>query len=107
MAVVRDDADAAYLRIKKGETVEGIARDDVLRLPDGTIHRLGGEQKAGQPANIPGAGHLHLGEPVAEHGARGALVELAIGPHDRVRDLERRRLFEREDSLRLVLQTQV
>ncbi|HEY4563531.1 MAG TPA: glycogen debranching enzyme N-terminal domain-containing protein, partial [Thermoanaerobaculia bacterium] len=32
--------------------------EEVLRLPDGTIHRLGGEQKAGQPPNIPGAGHL-------------------------------------------------
>ncbi|HEX4498181.1 MAG TPA: amylo-alpha-1,6-glucosidase, partial [Thermoanaerobaculia bacterium] len=32
--------------------------EEVLRLPDGTILRLGGEQKVGQPAYVPGAGHL-------------------------------------------------
>jgi predicted glycogen debranching enzyme len=32
--------------------------EEVLRLPDGTIVRLGGEQKVGQPAYVPGAGHL-------------------------------------------------
>jgi 1,2-phenylacetyl-CoA epoxidase catalytic subunit len=39
----RDDADAAYARIKKGETVEGIGRDDVLRLPDRRFFRRRGE----------------------------------------------------------------
>src|ERR1700712_1939294 len=32
--------------------------EEVLRLPDGTILRLGGEQKVGQAAYVPGAGHL-------------------------------------------------
>jgi predicted glycogen debranching enzyme len=32
--------------------------EEVLRLPDGTIVRLGGEQKAGQPAIVPGSRHL-------------------------------------------------
>ncbi|MFL6235366.1 MAG: amylo-alpha-1,6-glucosidase, partial [Thermoanaerobaculia bacterium] len=32
--------------------------EEVLRLPDGTIVRLGGEQKAGEPPCVPGAGHL-------------------------------------------------
>ncbi len=32
--------------------------EEVLRLSDGTIVRLGGEQKVGQPAYVPGAGHL-------------------------------------------------
>ena len=31
---------------------------EVLRLPDGTIVRLGGEQRAGQAPVAPGAGHL-------------------------------------------------
>jgi hypothetical protein len=39
----REDADAAYARIKKGETVEGIGRDDVLRLPDRRFFRRRGE----------------------------------------------------------------
>jgi len=39
----RDEADAAYERIKGGETVEGIARDDVLRLPDRRFFRRRGE----------------------------------------------------------------
>jgi hypothetical protein len=39
----RDDADAAYARIKKGETVEGIRRDDLLRLPDRRFFRRRGE----------------------------------------------------------------
>jgi len=39
----RDDADAAYARIKQGETVEGIGRDDVLRLPDRRFFRRRGE----------------------------------------------------------------
>jgi 1,2-phenylacetyl-CoA epoxidase catalytic subunit len=41
----RDDADAAYDRIKKGATVEGITRDDLLRLPDRRFFR-----RRGQPA---------------------------------------------------------
>jgi predicted glycogen debranching enzyme len=32
--------------------------EEVLRLPDGAIVRLGGEQKAGRPAVIPGSHHL-------------------------------------------------
>ncbi|MBW8874629.1 MAG: glycogen debranching enzyme family protein [Acidobacteria bacterium] len=32
--------------------------DEVLRLPDGTIVRLGGEQRAGEEPVAPGAGHL-------------------------------------------------
>jgi predicted glycogen debranching enzyme len=32
--------------------------EEVLRLPDGTIVRLSGEQRAGRPAEAPGAGHL-------------------------------------------------
>jgi predicted glycogen debranching enzyme len=32
--------------------------EEVLRLPDGTIVPLGGEQKVGQPPYVPGAGHL-------------------------------------------------
>jgi predicted glycogen debranching enzyme len=32
--------------------------EEVLRLPDGTIVRLGGEQRAGRPLEAPGAGHL-------------------------------------------------
>ena len=39
----REDADAAYARIRKGETVEGIGRDDVLRLPDRRFFRRRGE----------------------------------------------------------------
>ena len=39
----RDDADKAYERIKKGETVEGIRRDDLLRLPDRRFFRRRGE----------------------------------------------------------------
>jgi hypothetical protein len=39
----REDADAAYARIKSGETVEGIGRDDVLRLPDRRFFRRRGE----------------------------------------------------------------
>ena len=39
----RDDGDAAYARIKKGETVEGIGRDEVLRLPDRRFFRRRGE----------------------------------------------------------------
>lgn len=39
----REDADKAYERIKKGEAVEGIARDDLLRLPDRRFFRRRGE----------------------------------------------------------------
>ena len=39
----REDADAAYARIKEGATVEGISRDDVLRLPDRRFFRRRGE----------------------------------------------------------------
>jgi 1,2-phenylacetyl-CoA epoxidase catalytic subunit len=39
----REDADAAYARIKTAETVEGITRDDVLRLPDRRFFRRRGE----------------------------------------------------------------
>ena len=39
----REDADAAHERIKKGETVEGITRDDLLRLPDRRFFRRRGE----------------------------------------------------------------
>ncbi|MDO8506644.1 MAG: Phenylacetic acid catabolic protein, partial [Candidatus Limnocylindria bacterium] len=39
----REDVDAAHERIKKGETVEGIARDDPLRLPDRRFFRRRGE----------------------------------------------------------------
>lgn len=39
----RDDADAAFERIKKGDTVEGIRRDDLLRLPDRRFFRRRGE----------------------------------------------------------------
>ena len=39
----REDADAAYARIKAGETVEGISRDDLLRLPDRRFFRRRGE----------------------------------------------------------------
>jgi len=39
----REDADAAYARIKKGDTVEGIGREDVLRLPDRRFFRRRGE----------------------------------------------------------------
>jgi len=39
----RDDGDAAYARIKKGETVEGLTRDDLLRLPDPRFFRRRGE----------------------------------------------------------------
>ena len=39
----RDDADASYERIKKGDTVEGISRDSLLRLPDRRFFRRRGE----------------------------------------------------------------
>ena len=39
----REDADAAYARIKKGGSVEGLTRDDVLRLPDRRFFRRRGE----------------------------------------------------------------
>jgi len=39
----RDQADAAYARIKAGEAVEGIARDDLLRLADRRFFRRRGE----------------------------------------------------------------
>ncbi len=43
----RDDADAAYERITKGDTVEGIRRDDLLRLPDRRFFRRRGEPAFG------------------------------------------------------------
>lgn len=57
--------------------------EEVLRLPDGTILRLGGEQKAGQPANIPGAGHLRefrldWGLPVWTYEAGGFHLEKRV-----------------------------
>jgi hypothetical protein len=39
----REDADAAYGRIKKGDSVEGITRDQLLRLPDRRFFRRRGE----------------------------------------------------------------
>ena len=39
----REDADAAFTRIKNGDTVEGITRDDLLRLPDRRFFRRRGE----------------------------------------------------------------
>ncbi len=39
----RDEADAAYERIKRGDTVEGIRSDDLLRLPDRRFFRRRGE----------------------------------------------------------------
>ncbi len=39
----REDADAAYGRIKAGETALGISRDDLLRLPDRRFFRRRGE----------------------------------------------------------------
>jgi hypothetical protein len=39
----RADADAAFARIKAGEAVEGIRRDDLLRLPDRRFFRRRGE----------------------------------------------------------------
>jgi 1,2-phenylacetyl-CoA epoxidase catalytic subunit len=39
----REDADRAYERIKAGETVEGLRRDDLLRLPDRRFFRRRGE----------------------------------------------------------------
>jgi predicted glycogen debranching enzyme len=57
--------------------------EEVLRLPDGTIVRLGGEQKAGQPANVPGAGHLRelrleWGLPVWTYEAGGFRLEKRV-----------------------------
>ncbi|MEK7861681.1 MAG: Phenylacetic acid catabolic protein, partial [Chloroflexota bacterium] len=39
----REDADAAFERITRGDTVEGITRDDLLRLPDRRFFRRRGE----------------------------------------------------------------
>jgi benzoyl-CoA 2,3-dioxygenase component B len=39
----REDADKAFERIKKGDTVEGIRRDDLLQLPDRRFFRRRGE----------------------------------------------------------------
>ncbi|HUQ42086.1 MAG TPA: Phenylacetic acid catabolic protein [Candidatus Limnocylindrales bacterium] len=39
----RDEADAAYARIKGGDAVEGLTRDDLLRLPDRRFFRRRGE----------------------------------------------------------------
>jgi 1,2-phenylacetyl-CoA epoxidase catalytic subunit len=39
----RDDADAAFERVKKGDTVEGIRMDQLLRLPDRRFFRRRGE----------------------------------------------------------------
>jgi benzoyl-CoA 2,3-dioxygenase component B len=39
----REDADRAFERIKAGETVEGLRRDDLLRLPDRRFFRRRGE----------------------------------------------------------------
>jgi hypothetical protein len=39
----RDDADKAYARIKAGESVDGIRRDDLLRLPNRRFFRRRGE----------------------------------------------------------------
>jgi len=39
----REDADAAFERIKKGDMVEGISRDQLLRLPDRRFFRRRGE----------------------------------------------------------------
>jgi hypothetical protein len=39
----RDDADRAFERIKQGDSVEGIRRDDLLRLPDRRFFRRRGE----------------------------------------------------------------
>ncbi|MDQ2952995.1 MAG: hypothetical protein M3R54_12125 [Chloroflexota bacterium] len=39
----REDADAAFTRIKSGDAVEGITRDDLLRLPDRRFFRRRGE----------------------------------------------------------------
>ena len=40
---LRDEADAAFGRIKAGDTVEGIRKDDLLRLPDRRFFRRRGE----------------------------------------------------------------
>ena len=39
----RDEADAIFARIKAGETVDGVGRDDLLRLPDRRFFRRRGE----------------------------------------------------------------
>ena len=39
----REDADAAHERIRRGDAVEGIRRDDLLRLPDRRFFRRRGE----------------------------------------------------------------
>jgi benzoyl-CoA 2,3-epoxidase subunit B len=39
----REDADRAFARIKAGEAVEGLRRDDLLRLPDRRFFRRRGE----------------------------------------------------------------
>ncbi|MEX2047152.1 MAG: Phenylacetic acid catabolic protein [Chloroflexota bacterium] len=39
----REDADAAYGRIRRGEAAQGISRDDLLRLPDRRLFRRRGE----------------------------------------------------------------
>jgi 1,2-phenylacetyl-CoA epoxidase catalytic subunit len=39
----REDADAAFERVKAGDTVEGIRREDLLRLPDRRFFRRRGE----------------------------------------------------------------
>ena len=39
----REDADTAFARIEDGDTVEGITRDDLLRLPDRRFFRRRGE----------------------------------------------------------------
>ena len=57
--------------------------EEVLRLPDGTIVRLGGEQKAGQPAIVPGSRHLRefrldWGLPVWTYEAGGFRLEKRV-----------------------------
>jgi hypothetical protein len=39
----RDEADAIFARVAAGETVDGLSRDDLLRLPDRRFFRRRGE----------------------------------------------------------------
>ena len=57
--------------------------EEVMHLPDGTIVRLGGEQKAGQPPFVPGLSHLRefrleWGLPVWLYDVHGYIVEKRV-----------------------------
>src|SRR5206468_1165806 len=76
----RDEADAIFARVASGETVDGLSRDDLLRLPDRRFFRRRGEL-AFQMVGTHGEAFTDVEQYLTHVLASLPQVEGRLGPH--------------------------